>query len=118
MKRTDIERKEREVKRMEKRSRLLSKRKENQDEHSVGNYIDVLYGCFRYDDEEIFNTQEDLAILETLEKIQANLPDRKWDDVLRKAIKKTGVKQRERAFIELKELMSSEATSYAYASVS
>lgn len=40
--------------------------------------------------------------------MQALIPQKKWDDVLRKAIKKTGVVEKERAYQELLELLSFE----------
>ena len=106
MKRTELERIEREVKRVQKRDELAQKRKQGGGSPSVAMYIDQLHACFRYDENEIFNTQQDVAILEVLEGVQANLPSHKWDDVLRKAVKKAGIKKREKAFVELKELMS------------
>ena len=106
MKRTELERIEREVKRVQKREELAQKRKQGEGSLSVGAYIDQLHACFRYDENEIFNTQEDVSILEVLEEVQANLPSHKWEDVLRKAVKKAGIKKREKAFIELKELLS------------
>ena len=36
------------------------------------------------------------------------LPQKKWDDVLKKAIKKTGVVEKERAYKELMELLNVE----------
>ncbi len=104
MKRTELERIERQVKRDQKREEIAQKRKVSGN-GSVKDYINQLFNLFRYDDNEIFNTQEDISILETLEQIQSDLPEKKWDDVLRKAIKKAGVKQRDKAFSELKDLM-------------
>ncbi len=109
MKRTELERIEREVRRVEKRSEFLQRRQGSQGAQSVGDYIEKLYGLFRYDEEEIFNTQEDLAILEVLEEMQLSLPQKKWDDVLRKAIKKAGVRHKDKALTELKSLLSSPA---------
>ncbi len=104
MKRTEIERIEREARRVQKRAEMTNRRKEN-DGLSVGAYIDLLFQKLRYDQEEVFNTQNDEKVLEILEDIRNNLPEKKWDDVVRKAIKKTGVTQREKAVTELKELM-------------
>lgn len=109
MKRTELERIEREVKRIQKREDIDQKRKQGPGVPSVGTYIEQLHACFRYDENEIFNTQEDIAVLEVLEGMQADLPSRKWDDVLRKAVKKAGIKQREKALLELKELMGNQA---------
>ena len=104
MKRTEIERIEREVRRVQKRTEVINRSKRN-DGLSVGGYIDLLFGSLRYDHEEVFNTQNDEKVLEILEDIRNNLPEKKRDDVIRKAIKKTSVNQKEKAILELKELM-------------
>ena len=106
MKRTEMERIEREVKRSQKKEDNLQKRKNLQGNTNVASYIEELFSLFRYDQEEVFNTQKDVEILEIIEKMQAYLPIKKWDDVFKKAIKKTGVRNREKAFQELKELIS------------
>ncbi len=108
MKRTELERIERSLKRDAKRSAISERRARSQEPHSVGYYIEQLYGLFRHDDNEIFNTQEDVAILELLEDMQSNIPQKKWNDVLRKAIRKSGVTQREKALQELRALMGEE----------
>ena len=111
MKRTELERIEREVKRIQKRDEIAQKRKGDGEAPSVGMYINQLHSCFRYDENEIFNTQKDVSILEVLEGMQADIPSHKWGDVLRKAIKKAGVKEKEKAFGELQELIGSGNTS-------
>ena len=72
---------------------------------SVGDYIERLFGLFRYDQSEIFNTGESMEILELLEEMKEDIPEKKWPDVLKKAIKKTQVAQKEKAMAELKELI-------------
>ena len=100
MKRTEMERIEREVRRSQKRSEVIQ-RKSDRANNGIASYIERLFSLFRYDENEIFNTQEDIAILELLEQIQLDVPEKKWHDVLRKAIKKAGVKQRDKAYNEL-----------------
>ena len=106
MKRTELEKIEREVKRVEKRNQLSQKRKEGQNKQSVGEYIESLASLFRYDSEEIFNAEDDVDILELLEGMKEFLPEKKWEDVLRKAIKKTGVKKKDLALEQIKNLLA------------
>ncbi len=107
MKRTELERRERDLRKAEKKVQLQEKRLASGKGNSVGVYIDELSALFRYDATEIFNTGDDIAVLELLEDIQANLPAKQWENVLRKAIKKLGFKKR-KAYNELKELMNEE----------
>lgn len=103
MKRTELERKERELRKMEKKIQALQ-RKTTKDTKSVGDYIDELFSLFRYDSEEIFNTKDDIAILELLESMKNDLPEKHWDVIIRKAVNKTKVVQREKAYEELGQL--------------
>lgn len=113
MKRTELERRERDLRKAEKKTQLQEKRLASGKGTSVGEYIDELSALFRYDANEIFNTGDDIAVLELLEDIQANLPAKQWENVLRKAIKKTGVQEKEKAYNELKELMNEEESETA-----
>ncbi|EPG65809.1 hypothetical protein ACE5IS_11960 [Leptospira wolffii] len=106
MKRTELERRERDLRKAQKKQEALQGRASNGS--SVGDFIDQLSGLFRYDVTEIFNTKDDIDVLEVLEQMQAILPQKKWDDVLKKAIKKTGVQEKERAYNELLELLTFE----------
>ena len=103
MKRTEMERIERELRRSEKKVDRIAG--ENSTPGSVGEYIERLFGLFRYDQSEIFNTAESLEILELLEEMKQDIPEKKWPDVLKKAIKKTQVAQKDKAMSELKELI-------------
>ncbi len=102
MKRTEMERIEREYKRSQKKE-LFQQR--TGDSHSVNTFIDSLYASFRYDQNEIFNIDEDLEILEILENMQSHLPPKKWGDVIRKSVKKTKVKERTKAINQLNALL-------------
>jgi len=109
MKRTELERRERELKRSTKKSEVLE-RKTARAGRSVGQYIDDLTALFRYDNEEIFNTTDDIAILELIERMKEDLPEKQWDTVLKKAVNRTKVKQADRAVTELATFIGEEAT--------
>jgi hypothetical protein len=104
MKRTELEKRERELKRTQKKADVLE-RKSSVRGSNVGMFIEDLFKCFLYDQNEIFNTGEDIKILEILEDMKENLPEKQWDNVLRKSIKKTNVSQKDKAFNELKALL-------------
>ncbi|MBE7437611.1 MAG: hypothetical protein HS115_04075 [Spirochaetales bacterium] len=103
MKRTDIERKERELRRAEKKTMVLS-RKTAREARTAGDYINDLSAIFLYDELEVFNTKEDVRVLEVLENMKEDLPAKQWVTVLKKAVKKTGVRERDRAVTELMDL--------------
>ena len=105
MKRTDLERRERELKRSQKKETLLQK-KSSGEAKTIGDYIDELHSLFRYDDQEIFNTTSDVAILELFEELKTDYPEKQWENILRKAIKKTKVSQKDKAYNELMGLLN------------
>lgn len=102
MKRTELERRERELRRMEKKSKPGGK--SDREEMSVGDYIEALFNLFRYDTQEIFNTSEDVDILELLENMKEDHPEKQWDVIIRKAVNKTKVQEKDKAYDELREL--------------
>ncbi len=102
MKRTELERRERELRRMEKKK--LSVTKGERESRSVGDYIESLFGLFRYDSEEIFNAGDDEKILEILEEMKEDHPEKQWDVIIRKAVNKTKVEQKEKAYEALRNL--------------
>ena len=102
MKRTEIERRERELKRAMKKASLGDRPAE---EKSVGDYINELAAAFIYNDERIFNTTTDEDVLEVLEEIQIAFPD-KVETIVKKAIRKTKVAQKDEAYAELQSLMT------------
>ena len=106
MKRTDIERRERELRRSQKKEDVLARKTENfKAKNTVGQFIDELAQLFFYNDDQIFNCTTEIKIVELLEEMKTNLPEKNWETVLRKAIKKTGVNQKDQAFNELKSLL-------------
>jgi hypothetical protein len=108
MKSTDIDRIDREFKRARKKEELLEKRMENRAERSVGDYIKKLYSLFYHDDKKIYNLKDNADILTLFVEMKEDLPESKWDNVLRKALKETkiDVKQRELIFKELKNYLT------------
>ncbi len=107
MKRTDQERIERELKRVQKRARLGEKRDSERPAQTVGAYIKELKGLLRHDEQVIYNTLDDEDILELLENMQEDLPESKWETVIRKAVNGTKVPERDRAVDELCSLIDS-----------
>ena len=102
MKRTEIERRERELFRAQKKAESGGREK---DERSVGDYIDALHDLFMFDAQKIYNTKDDIEGLDLLEEIKEAYPD-KFDVIVKKAIRKTKVEQRDAAFADLNELVS------------
>ncbi|TGL17413.1 LB_289 family protein [Leptospira yanagawae] len=100
MKRTELERRERELRKAEKK-KIQTGEKESM---SVGDYIDALFGMFRYDTDEIFNASDDENILELLENMKMEHPEKQWDVIIRKAVNKTKVEQKEKAYDALRNL--------------
>ena len=108
MKSTDIDRIDREFKRARKKEELIEKRLENRAEGSVGDYIKKLYSLFYHDDKKIYNLKDNADILTLFAEMKEDIPESKWDNVLRKAIKETKIeiKQRDLAYNELKNYLS------------
>lgn len=104
MKRTDIDRRERELKRAKKKEERLE-RDSSSGPRSVGDYIKELSGLFYHDEETIYNIETDERILELLEEMKEELEEKNWDNVIRKAVKKTGIKKRDAAVKELQGLL-------------
>ncbi len=102
MKRTEIERREREIRRQRKREEALTR--SGGGDKSVGDYINELFGLFLFNEERIFNTTEDEDVLELLEEIQEAYPE-KAEVIVKKAIRKTKVAAKDQAFAELSTLM-------------
>lgn len=104
MKRTDLQKRERELKRAQKKQERIEKYGENS-EKSVGDYIKELYDLMFYDEVRVYNAKESIEILELLEEMKENVDEVQWDNVIRKAIKKTGVKERDAAFDDLMQML-------------
>ncbi len=90
MKRTDIERRDRDIRRTQKKEDVLQRKSHKKGDMSVGDYINEFYTLF---------------LLELFEQMKSEISEKQWETVLRKAIRKTQIKEREQAFTELKTLL-------------
>ena len=109
MKRTELERRDREVKRARKKEEVLERKTSKEAggmSRTVGEYIDQLAELFFHDDTKIYNINHSVEILELMEEIKKVFPQDKFDSIIRKAIKKTGVKAKAEAQKEIEELLS------------
>lgn len=120
MKRTDQERIERELKRREKHAkapdRLTGTAAAPGDGAvapaapvgglTVSEYVRNLLALFHYDEQQIYNTRDDDDVFELLLTMKADLPEKQWETVLRSAIQKTKVIDKDLALAELKALLA------------
>jgi len=105
MKSTEIARRDREFAREKKRKEVLDRR-QGKKEITVGDYIERLAALFYHDGKKIFNTTTNNdPVVDLLETMKLELPEKQWENVIRKAVKKTGVVERELAVKELKEIL-------------
>ena len=107
MKSTDIAKKDRELKRTEKHLDSIERLKSKKDGLSVGDYIDKLEGLFFHDESKIYNISKSPEIKQLLEEVKLTVPEKQWDNILRKSLKKTGLVSRDAAYEELKKLFDS-----------
>lgn len=99
MKRTDQERIAREIGRQQKKDRLSEKRINGREDVSVAGYAKLLEGVFMFDDESIYNVQDD-SVLEILMSMKEDLTDKECEAALKRAIKRTNVKDRDTPYDE------------------
>ncbi len=106
MKRTDQERIERELKRREKHAKTAERKPGEPGGNSVSDYVRNLVTLLQYDEEQIYNTRDDEDVFELLLEMKAELAEKHWETVLKSAIQKTKVAQKEQALTELKALLA------------
>lgn len=106
MKRTDLQKRERELRAAQKKKERIEKYGEKA-EKTVGDYINELHDLMFHDETRIYNAKESIEILEFFEEMKTSMDESQWENVIRKAIKKTGVKERETAFNDLMQLLKS-----------
>jgi hypothetical protein len=107
MKRTDILRKERELKRSQKKEERISGKGDRKDETSVGGFIDRLHSLFFHDDVRIYNALQSEEILGVLEEAKQIYDMQQVETIVRKAVRKAKVEQKDQAFDELMSLIRS-----------
>ncbi len=105
MKRTELDRRVRQLKRDEKHADYIERVESTRDSRSVSNYIDDLFAMLYYNDTEVMNIAENMEILELFEGLKEDHPEKQWHNVIKKAIRKTGVSDRDRAIDQLTELL-------------
>lgn len=103
MKRTDLERKERDIKRAMKKEERLAKG--GCSGKSIGDYINELHSFFFHDETKIYNIAVDERIPDLLEEIMIEMEEKQWETIIRKAVRKTGVKEKEPAIKDLLDFM-------------
>jgi phosphoribosylaminoimidazole-succinocarboxamide synthase len=104
MKSTDIARNGRELKRMQKKEEYINE-KVNREVPSLGDYITQLHDLFFFTEQKIFQISESEDILMLFVEIKENYTEKQWDTIIRKAVRKTKVAEKETAVKELLELM-------------
>lgn len=103
MKSTDIARKDRDLRRARKKEEVLA-RKTTKAARSVGDYINELTGLFFHDGSRIYNINSSEEILTLLEEMREELPEKQWNNVLKKSIKKSKVSEKDVALEELRSM--------------
>lgn len=103
MKSTDLARNDRELRRSAKKQEVLE-RKQTRASMSVGDYINKFHELFFYDAQKIYNIDQSEDILELLEEMKMEIPEKQWENVVRKAVKKTQVVDKDSAIDALKDL--------------
>ncbi len=104
MKRTDQERIAREIGRKEKKDRLQERRLADKEDVSVAGYARRLETAFMWDDETIYNVSDD-AVLEVLMEMKQDLSDKDCEAAIKRAIKKTAVREKDAAYDEVMALL-------------
>jgi hypothetical protein len=105
MKRTDLQKRERELKRSQKKEERLVNYGDKSDK-SIGDYIKELHGLFFFDETKIYNTKESMEILELFEEMQGSFDKTQCETIIRKAVRQSGVKEKEPAVNELLALLA------------
>ncbi len=103
MKSTDLERRDREIKKAKKRQMILE-RKGQRDARTPGDYINLFEEAFFFDTKKIYNIEMSEDILMLLEEMKEELAEKQWANVIRKAVKKTKVEQKDEAIKQLADL--------------
>jgi hypothetical protein len=116
MKRTDQERIERELKRREKHARVMDKPGDAAPAEpgaalpvgglTVSEYVRNLLALLHYDEQQVYNARDDEDVFGLLLTMKADLPEKQWETVLRSAVQKTKVVEKELALTELRALLA------------
>lgn len=106
MKRTDLQKRERELKRSQKKEERISNLGDKNVDKTVGDYINELHDLFFFDETRIYNAKDSVEILELFEEMKENIDKDQWENVLRKAIRKSKVKEKDQAYTDLMSILA------------
>lgn len=101
MKSTDMARKDRDLRKARKKEEVLA-RKTAKTSKTVGDYINELNGLFFHDGTKIYNIEMSEEIMDLLEEMKMELAEKNWMNVIKKAVKKSGVTDKDTAVEQLK----------------
>ncbi|MEA1910506.1 MAG: hypothetical protein U9N32_02395 [Spirochaetota bacterium] len=104
MKSTDIARSDRELKRARKKAEYIES-KLNRDSLSVADYINQLHEMMFFDAQKVYGISENEDILMKFVEMRDDQPEKQWETIIKKAVRKTKVVQKEEAIKELMELL-------------
>lgn len=104
MKSTDIARSDRELRRARKKDEYILDRL-NRETLSVGDYINQLHDLMFFDAHKIYGISENEDLLMKFVEMRVDQPEKQWETIIRKAVRKTKVAQKEDAVKELIELL-------------
>ena len=99
MKRTDQERIAREIGRQQKKEAIRKRRIDTKEDVSVGGFAKALEDAFMWDDEIVYNIQDD-DVLEVLMLMKEHLSDKDCEAAIKRAIKRTQVKDKDTPLAE------------------
>ncbi len=100
MKSTDLARRDRDLKKARKKEDVQS-RKSAKNTGTVGEFINDLHDLFFFDAQKIYNIDTSEEILELLEDMKEAHPEKQWENIIRKAVKKTKTADKEGAIKDL-----------------
>jgi hypothetical protein len=106
MKRTDKERIERTLKRTQKQQDAVTRKVEGRSGVSAGTYSKDLLELLQFDDEQVYNIDDDEDVLELMLEMKDDLPEAKWEVAIKKAVKATKVREKQVAIDGLMALMT------------
>lgn len=104
MKSTDIARSDRELKRARKKAEYIED-KLNRTSLSVGDYINQIHDLMFFDAQKVYGIPENEDLLMKFVEMRMDQPEKQWETIIRKAVRKTKVVQKEEAVKELMELL-------------
>ena len=105
MKRTDQERIAREIGRTQKKETIRNKRLNDKVDVSVSGFAKQLEDALMWDDETVYNIDDD-NVLEVLMTMKEYLSDKDCEAAVKRAIKRTKIKDRDTPYEELGLILS------------